>query len=378
MLETELFALLEQTADAAYTVTDDGEIRSWNRAAERLFGYPAREVLGRDVDEVLDARDVLGTEALAGGLEAATRRWSEASGGIPSFDLEVRARSGQRIWVNVSTIVFDNPRAGRRLFARLARDISHRRHQEQLLDRALEAARQLVALTDDAPGHAPVEPLSARERRILELFADGGGSAAVARVLGISPQTLRNHLHHINRKLRTHSRLEAVTHALQRGLLDRPGPHHAGSGPPRERIQRRRDVMSDDGAATRGGPRLKRAYEPAEASDGYRILVDRLWPRGVSKDRAAIDEWMKEIAPSAELRQWFGHDPARWPEFQKRYRAELREHADLVRQIAERAAHGPVTLVFGAKDEAHNDAVVLAAAVRARLKRAAARRGGPA
>ncbi|HEU4630999.1 MAG TPA: LuxR C-terminal-related transcriptional regulator [Gemmatimonadaceae bacterium] len=220
MLESELFALLEQTADAAYTVADDGEICSWNAAAERLFGYPAEEVLGRGIDDVLDARDALGTEALAGGFEAATRHWNGASGGIPNFDLEVRARSGHRIWVNVSTIVFDNRRAGRRLFVRLARDISARRRQEALLQRAVEAARQLVSLTDDASGHAPVEPLSERERRILKLLAEGGSSASIARGLGISPQTLRNHLHHINRKLRTHSRLEAVTHAQQRGLLD--------------------------------------------------------------------------------------------------------------------------------------------------------------
>ena len=220
MLETELFALLEQTADAAYVVADDGEICSWNGAAERLFGYPAVEVLGRDIDDVFDARDALGTDALAGGLEAATRRWNGTAGGIPNFDLEVRARSGQRIWVNVSTIVFDNQRAGRRLFVRLARDISQRRFHEQLLDRALEAARQLVSITDAASDHAPVEPLSEQERRILKRFADGGSSASIARSLHISPQTLRNHLHHINRKLRTHSRLEAVTHAQQRGLLD--------------------------------------------------------------------------------------------------------------------------------------------------------------
>jgi len=219
MLETELFALLERTANAAYTVTDDGEICSWNWAAERLFGYPAGEVLRRNIDEVFEARDALGTEALAGGLEAATRRWDGTSGGIPNFDLEVRARSGDRIWVNVSTIVFDNPRTGRRLFIRLAHDITPRRRKEELLDRMLGVARQLVSLTDDAADHAPVEPLSEQERRILTLFAEGRNPGAIARRLRISAQTLRNHLHHINRKLRTHNRLEAVTHAQRRGLL---------------------------------------------------------------------------------------------------------------------------------------------------------------
>jgi PAS domain S-box-containing protein len=220
MLERELVALLEGTADAAYAVTPGGEIRSWNRAAERLFGHAAKAVLGRNIDEVFEARDALGTEALAGGLEAATRRWDGASEGIANFDLEVRVRSGDRIWINVSTIVFDDARTGRRLFVRLARDITERRRRDEMLDRMLELARRLVALGEGASDHAPVEALTQRERRILKLLAGGGDGATIARTLGISPQTLRNHLHHINRKLRTRNRLEAVTHAQRRGLLD--------------------------------------------------------------------------------------------------------------------------------------------------------------
>jgi PAS domain S-box-containing protein len=220
MLETELFALLEQTADGAYTVTADGEICSWNAAAERLFGYAAAEVLRRNIDEVFEASDDLGTPALAGGLEAATRRWDGTSGGIGAFDLEVRVRSGDRIWVNVSTIVFDNERTGRRLFVRLAHDITQRRHKEELLNRLTEVAGQIVALANDTTEHAPVEPLSEQERRILKLFAEGNSPAAIARRLRISAQTLRNHLHRVNRKLRTHNRLEAVTHAQRRGLID--------------------------------------------------------------------------------------------------------------------------------------------------------------
>ena len=104
---------------------------------------------------------------------------------------------------------------------------------------------------------------------------------------------------------------------------------------------------------------LKRAYEPPAASDGKRILIDRLWPRGVSKARAAIDGWLKEIAPSAALRKWFGHDPARWQEFRKRYAAEIREHPEALRELRRRAREGPVTLVYSARDEAHNDAVLL-------------------
>ncbi|MGH7638256.1 MAG: DUF488 domain-containing protein [Gemmatimonadaceae bacterium] len=115
--------------------------------------------------------------------------------------------------------------------------------------------------------------------------------------------------------------------------------------------------------------RIKRAYDLPARADGHRILVDRLWPRGLSKQTAAIDEWMQEIAPSTPLRRWFGHDPAKWPEFQRRYRRELRARSDLVREIARRAEHGRVTLVYSARDEAHNDAVVLAAVVRSRLGR---------
>jgi PAS domain S-box-containing protein len=221
MLESELFALREQTADAAYSVTSDGEICSWNSAAERLFGDAAGDALHRNIDELLQARDALGTEALAGGFEAATRSWNDTSGGIPNFDLEVGTRSGARLWVNVSTIVFDNQRTGRRLFVRLARDMTSRRQNEAMLTRMVELAREVVGLAaTDVADHAPVEPLSEQERRILTLFAAGKNSAAIARKLAISPQTLRNHLHHINRKLRTHNRLEAVTHAQRRGLID--------------------------------------------------------------------------------------------------------------------------------------------------------------
>ena len=105
--------------------------------------------------------------------------------------------------------------------------------------------------------------------------------------------------------------------------------------------------------------RLKRAYDPPAASDGTRILVDRLWPRGVRKADAALDGWLKELAPSAELRKWFGHDPARWPEFQRRYADELSRRPEEIERLRALVRKGTVTLVFGARDEEHNDAVVL-------------------
>ncbi len=105
--------------------------------------------------------------------------------------------------------------------------------------------------------------------------------------------------------------------------------------------------------------RIKRIYEPPAAADGRRVLVDRLWPRGMSKDEAKVDEWLKEIAPSDELRKWFGHDPARWAEFRTRYREELKGHGELIDRLRAEARTGTVTLLFAAKDEEHNNAVVL-------------------
>jgi uncharacterized protein YeaO (DUF488 family) len=105
--------------------------------------------------------------------------------------------------------------------------------------------------------------------------------------------------------------------------------------------------------------RLKRAYEPPAAEDGVRVLVDRLWPRGLRKSDAGIDRWVKAIAPSTELRRWFGHDPERWNEFRRRYGRELQHHGAELDELRELARQGTLTLVYGARDEAHNDAVVL-------------------
>ena len=104
---------------------------------------------------------------------------------------------------------------------------------------------------------------------------------------------------------------------------------------------------------------LKRAYEPAAESDGHRVLVDRLWPRGVSRERARIDEWARELAPSSELRTWFGHDPARFHEFRRRYVHELEGQTARLRDLRRIARHGRLTLVYAARDPEHNDAVVL-------------------
>ena len=104
---------------------------------------------------------------------------------------------------------------------------------------------------------------------------------------------------------------------------------------------------------------IKRIYLPADPGDGVRVLVDRLWPRGVSKARAALDAWKRDVAPSDGLRRWYGHEPARWPEFCERYRAELRDRPEAVESLRALARHAPVTLLFGARDEVRNEAVVL-------------------
>ena len=104
---------------------------------------------------------------------------------------------------------------------------------------------------------------------------------------------------------------------------------------------------------------IKRVYEEPDRADGMRILVDRLWPRGLSKEKAQVDLWLKDIAPSTELRKWFSHDPDKWTEFQARYRKELKSKAELLADLKEKAAKGQVTLLYGAKDEVHNEAVVL-------------------
>jgi uncharacterized protein YeaO (DUF488 family) len=116
--------------------------------------------------------------------------------------------------------------------------------------------------------------------------------------------------------------------------------------------------------------RLKRAYEPASSDDGYRILIDRLWPRGLSRERARLDEWDKDLAPSAELRTWFAHDPARFAVFRRRYIEELREQRPRLTELRRRARNATLTLVYSARDTEYNDAVVLAEVLRHGLPKA--------
>jgi uncharacterized protein YeaO (DUF488 family) len=112
--------------------------------------------------------------------------------------------------------------------------------------------------------------------------------------------------------------------------------------------------------------RAKRIYDDPDPEDGYRVLIDHIWPRGVSRECARLDAWAKELAPSGELRKWFGHSPSRFGEFRTRYRRELRAHAEQLDELRRRATRGPVTILYAARDREHNNAVVLAELLRSR------------
>ena len=105
--------------------------------------------------------------------------------------------------------------------------------------------------------------------------------------------------------------------------------------------------------------KIKRVYEKPAKEDGFRILADRLWPRGLTKEKASVDLWLKEIAPTTELRKWFGHDPEKWNEFKKKYVAELKKNKETVSILKEKIKEGTVTILYGARDEEHNEALVI-------------------
>ncbi|MGO2959535.1 MAG: DUF488 domain-containing protein [Acetobacter sp.] len=139
--------------------------------------------------------------------------------------------------------------------------------------------------------------------------------------------------------------------------------NHATSSHPHSATPPGGNAKRVEGAA--GPIFLRRVYEDPTPEDGARVLVDRLWPRGVSKERAHLTLWLKDIAPSTELREWFGHDPARWEGFQQRYKAEVAQNPDAMAQLVALARKGPVTLLFGARNTTENEAVVLAQLLQA-------------
>ncbi len=219
MLRKELLEFLEETADAAFCVNLEGDICSWNVAAEKLFGYSASEAIGKSSYELLLCHGSLGIKLCT--REFYARHATADHCKIPNFDLEVTVRSGRRIWVDLSTLIFKDRRTHRRLIVHLSRDITERKYSEDLLHKMLHLSKQIIAVTDgNGVGRlAPVSSLSAQEQSVLRLFSGGKNSAQVARELGISLQTLRNHLHHVNDKLGTHDRLQAVMHAMHHKII---------------------------------------------------------------------------------------------------------------------------------------------------------------
>lgn len=124
-------------------------------------------------------------------------------------------------------------------------------------------------------------------------------------------------------------------------------------------ISERRSSQATKAESRSMNIKIKRVYEQPEKKDGQRILVDRLWPRGLTKEKAAVDLWLKEIAPSTELRKWFDHDPEKWQRFRRRYETEIRKKEDLIQVLKQKAQSGTITLIYGARDEKHNEALVL-------------------
>ena len=216
MLEQELAKLLEGTADAAFTVDLDGVVRTWNKAAEKLLGYPASSALGKPCEWLVEGKmDLMPVcRECCDILECA-----RAGRDVSNYDMEIKTSSGQRIWVNISILVVANDRTHRRLIIHFVRDIQKRKRADDLTHGVLRLAKRLINSSEEADGLPPVSPLTQQERKILALLAAGEQTKEVARQLQISVRTLRNHLSHINQKLHTQSRLEATIQALKRGLI---------------------------------------------------------------------------------------------------------------------------------------------------------------
>ena len=217
MLETELFAFLENTTDAVFVVTGQGRVRFWNKSAEKIFGYSATEAKGKTCFDLLHGVGALGTAVCHQNCSVL-----DCIGGhseIPNFDLNVTTSSGERLWVNISTVTFSNERTGERLLVHLAHDISEQKRQDEVFHQVLALSKELSSLGERVSNKSPVSPLSSQEIEILKMLASGNSPAKIAKKLDITAQTLRNHLHHINQKLRTHNRLEAVMHAMKRKLI---------------------------------------------------------------------------------------------------------------------------------------------------------------
>jgi len=217
VVAAELSRLLERTAPAAFAVDDEGLICAWNRAAERLLGYSASQTLRNACASLLRGRSTLDTNICGEScriMDCALRGQE-----IPRFEMEVRARSGRRAWLGVFILVFQDDRTGGHVVVHILDDISHTKRRDELAAKLVRAAQQLSSLSEVAAPLPPALALTQREGQLLRLLAQGKTTAVVSRELRISPGTLRNHLYHINEKLLTHSRVEAIMQAKRRGII---------------------------------------------------------------------------------------------------------------------------------------------------------------
>ena len=219
MLERQLAELLEGTPDAAFAVNLQGEVRTWNKAAEKLFGYPTSLALGKRCADLVSGRIATGRPVCCEScdlLECAQKGQE-----VSNFDMEVRTRSRKNVWVNVSLLVASNKQTGQRLAIHFMRDIHDRKKAEHLTSTMLRMAKALVS-GQESGALPPISSLTAQEKNILRLLASGKNTKEVTAELQISMRTLRNHIYHVNQKLHTRSRIEAVMQALKRGLIQTP------------------------------------------------------------------------------------------------------------------------------------------------------------
>lgn len=217
MLEVQLAELLEGTTDAAFAASLEGEIRTWNKAAERLFGYTAAQVIGKPCAEVIGGRIANGIPVCNEYCDIleCVRTCKE----ISNYDMEVKTSLGEPVWVNVSLLVVSNERTDRRFAVHFMRDITEKKKAELLTNKMFRIARDLVGGSEGHDALPPISRVTPQEMKILGLLAAGKTTAEITVELGIGMSTLRNHISNVNQKLHTTSRIEAVAQALKRGLI---------------------------------------------------------------------------------------------------------------------------------------------------------------
>lgn len=217
MSNQQLAKLLEGTSDAAFAVDIIGDVRIWNKSAEKLFGYAASEAIGMPCTEIIGGN--LATNAAVCHESCDILECVRIGRKVSDFDMKIKTRTGQFVWVNVSLLSAADEKTEQRLIVHFMRDISKRKQAENLTNKMLKMAKDLVNGTDEANGLPPLTPLTAQEVNILSLLAEGENTNEITAKLEISLPTLRNHVSNINRKLHTKSRTEAVAEALKRHLI---------------------------------------------------------------------------------------------------------------------------------------------------------------